>query len=620
MTPAAASPETLRAQWADRWPAALAAWSRFTRLSEPRWCLSDAEAKREGLTQSFAMIRLNDQAVVINLAEIARLGLGDFGEEILAHEIGHHVYCPADLSDNARLLARVRRGLPSVENLAPMVGNLYTDLLINDRLQRSARLRMGAIYRRLAEAAGAAATPDRLWTFYMRTYEILWGAQRGTLATALARAPGVTTAVTVGKQVETLESREEPETQIEGDAQLAARLIRVYARDWLSGAAKYAVLALPYLINDGDAATRKILGPWRDTDSAGAGALPDGLTELDDDEIGGVVHPANDPEISGLDEDVSGEAATGDKPEAKAKSGGGGQARQPFEYGEILKQLGVKLTDHEIAMRYYRERSMPYLIPFPGRVVPESTEPLPEGLEPWDIGSPMENADWLQSVLYSPNVVPGMTTVQRVWGTTQGAQPQVEPLDLDLYVDCSGSMPNPQQAVSFLTLAGAIVALSALRAGGRAQATLWSGARQFQKTDGFVRDADAILRILTGYYGGGTAFPIHVLRDTCQARKKTDRPVRILIISDEGVTTMFDKDEQGNSGWDISAMAVRNARGGATMALALNNPKWASATDAGSRALQRARTEQGWGIFAVRNWEELLVFARAFSRETFGAV
>ena len=178
-------------------------------------------------------------------------------------------------------------------------------------------------------------------------------------------------------------------------------------------------------------------------------------------------------------------------------------------------------------------------------------------------------------------------------------------------------MPNPQAYTSYLTLAGAIIALSALRAGGRVQATLWSGTRQFKMTDGFVRDADDVLRILTGYFGGGTAFPIHILRDTYAPRRKTDRPVRILVISDEGVTTMFDKDEKGASGWDISAMAVRTARGGATMALNLGNPNWGTAADNDSRALQRARAEQGWGIFAVRTWEELLVFARAFSRETF---
>src|SRR5204863_160347 len=83
-------------------PRALALWSKFTRLSEPRWCFSDAEAEKEGLTESFAMIRLNDQAVVINLAQIEAAHLERFALEILAHEIGHHVYAPADLTDNAR--------------------------------------------------------------------------------------------------------------------------------------------------------------------------------------------------------------------------------------------------------------------------------------------------------------------------------------------------------------------------------------------------------------------------------------------------------------------------------------------------------------------------------------
>lgn len=589
---------TLRERWLAAWPQALATWSRFTRLSEPRLLDTDADATREGLTQSFAMIRLNDQAVVVNLARIHAVGLDDYATEILAHEIGHHVFCPADLTDNARLLARIRRGLPGQERNAPMVGNLYTDLLINDRLQRSARLRMGDIYRRLAEAA-SDSPPDLLWTFYMRTYEILWSAQRGTFARA------------------TLADGDEA-VRVEGDAQLAARLIRVYSRDWLRGAAKFAVLVLPYLPETGESQTERILRPWRDTDAAGLGGLPDGLTEMDEDEVGELVHPASDPEISGLDDaavsDASGERsapAEAQKPENR------GQFRQPFEYGQILHQLGVDLSDHDIAVRYYRERAMPSLIPFPVRVMPESAEPLPEGLEAWDIGSPIESADWMQSVLLSPRIVPGMTTLQRVWGTTQGAQPEKEPVDLDLYVDCSGSMPNPQSSVSYLTLAGAIIALSALRAGGRVQATLWSGARQFTKTDGFVRDSDAILRVLTGYFGGGTAFPIHVLRETYEVRRKSDRPARILVISDEGVTTLFDKDEKGNSGWDIAANAVRAARGGATMVLNLVRD-WQTSSDADSTKLRRANAEQGWGIFAVRDWSELVAFSRAFSRQTFG--
>ena len=64
-----------------------------------------------------------------------------------------------------------------------------------------------------------------MWSFYMRTYEILWSLERESLA-------GVATL----------------EPQIEADAQLAARLVRHYARDWLPGAGRYA--ALERLVGD----------------------------------------------------------------------------------------------------------------------------------------------------------------------------------------------------------------------------------------------------------------------------------------------------------------------------------------------------------------------------------
>jgi len=622
--------DILKSQWQQIWPKALRIWSRFTRLSEPIWCGSDEAAAAEGLTESVAMIRLNDHAVVINLADIARRGMGDFALEILAHEIGHHVYCPADLTDNARMIARLRRGLPTQENQAGLVGNLYTDLLINDRLKRSDQLRIDAVYLKLAaKNAGAAVNP--LWLLYMRTYEILWRLQSGTLA------PGLLTYKSLPRQdTGTINSAnafpELTRARIEADAQLCARFVRVYGRDWLRGAGRFAALCLPYLVGDGGKTIEEVLRAWLDTQQAGMGGIPDGLSDIDDDELDGVVHPSLDPELSGVEDENANDEANASKVSkvpAASKKSGHGQRREPFEYGEILKQLGVKLSDHDIAVRYYKEQAAPHLIKFPTKVLPESSEPLPEGLEPWDIGSPLESADWTESVIFSPKVVPGMTTLQRVYGQTQGSQPEHEPIDLDLYVDCSGSMPNPQVNVSYLTLAGAIVALSALRVGSRVQATLWSGARQFQSTDGFVRDADAVMRILTRYLGGGTAFPIHMLRDTYQSRSKRDRAVHILLISDDGVTTMFANDEKKNSGWDISKMALEKARGGGTMVLSLPidwqiNPTELNKTYITYHKqivldLQRAHREQGWHIHRIQDWEQLVVFARAFAKEKYGS-
>ena len=578
--------DEIRDAWRAKWPEALELWSKFTKLHEPLWCDSDKAANREGLSGSFAMIRLNDQRIVLNLREIAGRGLGAYGLEIMAHEIGHHVYCPSDMSDQGRMIARMRRSLPTKEALAPLIANLYQDLLINDRLQRSAELRMGEVFQKLV----GADEPNRLWTLYMRIYEILWSLPRKSLTTG------------------------EVEAMTEGDAQLGARLIRVYAKEWLKGAGRFAALCLPYLLKDGETDPDKIAQGWLDTQNSGAGGVPDGLVEVDPEEYEGAIHPSQDKRLTGLDYGAEeGPPAIGQiaaPKEGAANQTSGGQCREPFEYGEILRSLGVNLSEHEIAMRYYRERAIPHLVKFPARVMPETPEPLAEGLETWDVGGKLEDVDWFESAIVSPVIVPGLTTVQRVYGTTSGAQPEREPVDLDLYVDCSGSMPDPRRNTSFLTLAGAIIALSALRVGSRVKATLWSGKNDYQATPDFTRDENAVLRILTGYIGGATAFPIHLLRETFQKRTRKDRPAHILVISDDGVDTMFDTDEKGASGWDISAMALEKGRGGGTMVLNLYSD-WQKIPK-----LQQAH-EQGWSLNRVQTWDDLVDFARKFSRENY---
>jgi hypothetical protein len=573
------------------WPRALGAWSKFTRLKGPIYCLDDDAAQRQGLSQSFAMIRLADQSIVINLADICRRGMADYGLEILAHEIGHHVLAPATLGDHARTIARMRRALPTVEQQAPMIANLYTDLLINDRLQRSASLRVDHVYRLI----GSPDEPGAVWQVYLRIYEVLWSLPRGTL---------------VPKQI--------PDA-LEGDAWLGARLVRSYARDWLDGSGRFAALMFPHLLEDQHSLAR--LQTLFDTKDAAVGGEPAGLSDVDPEEEAGALHPALDPRLNGR-----GDAEEPTEPTTASAPGTGkpgprtqGQRREPFEYGEILRAAGLRLSDHEVAVRYYREQALPHLVPFPRRKLPESSDPLPEGLEPWGVGEPLDELDMLQSVLLSPLVVPGMTTMKRLWGTSPGNTPALEPLDLDLYVDSSGSMANPQRQVSFPALAGAILCLSALRVGSRVQATLWSGKNQFAMTRGFVRNETQVLSVLTGFFGGATAFPIHVLRDTYQSRSEHSRPVHVLVISDDGITTLFDQDEKGNSGWDVARGALERARGGGTFVLDLahdidSSEGIPSYYDNVAGVLRRARDELGIAIHRVTAWDQLIAFARWFSR------
>ncbi len=564
--------------WRQAWPRALAHWSKYTRLHDPALCVTKAEAVTQGLTGSFAMIRLADKSIVIDLETVRDLDLDHFAIEVLAHEIGHHVLAPSTGIDHFRLLARIRAGLPTLEAHAPMIANLYTDLLINDRLQRQESLQMDGVYAKLHErqTKGGQKTSN-LWVLYAGIYEELWRLPRGSIGGPVS------------------------DDDLIGAAWLGARLVRVYASDWLVGGSRFATLVLPYLLDDTDADT--VTGLLHDTAMAGEGSEPVAMSDIDPGELDDLIHPSEDAKITGEDDantDTSGPSELSDA------GGQMGQRREPFEYGEILRAGGAKLSDVEIAIRYYREQALPHLIRFPVREQDRSAEPQLEGMETWELGDPLDEIDWLQSLTNAPHPIPGMTTLRRVYGEEPGSNRQVQPVDLDIYVDSSGSMPNPAQQISYLTLAGAIIALSALKAKSRVQATLWSGKNQFMCTDGFVTRENDILGILTGFYGGGTAFPIHKLRDTYANREKTDRAVHILIISDDGISTMFDTDERGNSGWDASANAMKVA-GAGTMALNL----WPHATQPWKG---RAEQEQGWHIAPVTDYAELIAFARDFSR------
>lgn len=637
MTGPATRVPTLAERWSAAWPDALAAWSRYTRLRPPLLLDTTAAAAKQGLSGSFAMIRLVDQTVVIDLQGVRELGIEDYAVEVLAHETGHHVLAPASITEHTRSLARMLPALPTLAQHAPMIANLYTDLLINDRLMRSAGLRMPELMQAVVRGTRKGKA-SKLWTLYLRTYELLWGMERGSLCGRELKAPVAAPAtVADGPDAKSsakaapaaqdlpptaahaaLASRPLSDDVIEVDARLAARLVRHHARHWLAGAGRYAVLVMPYLIEDAQAGER--LRSLMDTKDAGDGGQPEGMTGMDAEELGEIPHPG-----SGLDgEDGGGEETgaptSGKDPTQQAKQKGEGQCRDPYQYGELLRLAGLKLDHQKAAMRYYEERARPHLVPFPTLPAVESEDPIPEGLDPWDAGDPIERIDWRESLTLSPRPIPGLTTVQRRWGTQPGREPQRQPLDLDVYVDSSGSMPNPATQLSWPALAGAVICLSALRAGAAVQVTLWASRQQVMSTKGFVRSADDCLRVLTGYYGGGTQFPLPTLRETHAARVKLRRPTHILVVSDDGASTMFDTpDEKGTPGIEVCAKALKQAGGGGT--LALNIPSgWDQRKSGHWHAgpfgwIDKARREQGWLVCAVANMADLLAFAREFTRK-----
>ncbi len=567
----------LRDRWLAAWPRALACWSPFTRLSAPRLCLTPAEEQAEKLTGSFAMIRLTDHAVVIGLAEIGARGLAGYAPEILAHEIGHHVYAPGDLRDNARLLARMRRALPGLGHLAGLASNLYTDLLINDRLQRQHGLRMAEVFLRMQ---AGAPPPTAVWKLYLRIYEQLWSLPSHSLCPP--HPDGKTAAA------------------IEGDARLGARLIRVYARDFVAGASRFGVLFLPYF----QQMKKEDQVAWLDALLAGEGTLlPEGLTSLDDDELDDPLHPAEDPLISGVPLGAGAGASRGNP--VSAADARPARERSPADYAALLKTLGVQLSPQQIVCAYYRERSAPYLIRYPARPARRTEDPQPEGLDVWDVGSPLSAIDWVQTLMRGP-LIPGYSTVERQYGATEGQGAARRPPDLFLGVDCSGSMPNPANVHSWPVLAGTVILRSALRAGAHVMVTL-SGESpgRWSSTGAFLRDEQTVLNTLTSYLGTGYAFGILRLKDAF-IDAAPPRETHILIVTDSDLFTMLDRTPEG---WEIAEAALKRAGAGGTLALNLN-PAYHDKPIARLKGM-------GWEVHPVFGQPELLAFARAFSKRKY---
>jgi hypothetical protein len=573
--------------WRRQWPAALADWSAYTLLRDPEFLNANAALKGAGMADQIAAIRLADNQVLVNVKSCLKRGLGPHGRQILAHEIGHHVYVPGNRADHARSLAAILpmlQGLPTATG--HMVANLYADLHINDRLQRRAGLDMAAVYRALLTSSDQPdnATESQVWRVYMRTYELLWRLAPGTLT----RGP--------------------LDPEMEGDALLCSELVRTFSADWLRGARRFAAVLYRYLASDqSHGLGPQFLGHGLDDLSGAlpADGAPDGLAAVDDAEL----ESGELPDLDAIGERLK--KSLDQVPTGEGKGSPGKQFRTPYQYGQLLEALGARLPPAEVRARYYKERALAHLIPFPQRRAAQRSEPLAEGLQDWQPGDPLEELDVLNTLLQSPHVVPGVTTVQRVWGETPGADPARVAVDLDIYIDCSGSMPDPSVDVSYLALCAVILALSALRAGARVQATLWSSAGVFETTAGFIADEKRLLHVITGFVSGGTDFPIHVLRDTYQDRKPTDRPVHVVVISDDGVDTMLRQDEHGNDGKAVAKMALARARAGGSLVLNLNYQpdQWPPG---------KVLSELGWGIHAVRDWQELVAFARAFVLQNYG--
>lgn len=570
--------EILKQNWQSSWDKARATWSPFVKLREPVWCLSSSEARKEGLTGSFAMIRLSDHRIVIDLEEVLKLDVGGCALQVLAHEIGHHIYTPANLHDNAILLSRIQWGLAGIENRTAFVANIYSDFLINDMLQRSKGLDMAVVYQKVNKGIEFS----NLWTLLMRTYEHLWRLGRGMLTgSSRFQSPS-----------------------IDADASLLASLIRSYSRNWLDGAGRFTALLFPYILEDEEYQKARLsMLIYLDAETAGLnGGIIAGITEIDDEAVNGSVDPRR--EALGISDVEDKAPANGTGLSERGGTGPRQRYLEPGVYIDLFRKINPVLDEQELLNNYYREIALPHLVDFPVEQTNPVSYNLPEGTEDWDFGDSPDEIDWLESAVHSPEFIPGYSTVKRVYGPDNDGSSVSSPLNVYIGIDCSGSMGNPRFTFSWPVLAASIIGLSALRAGAKVMACLSGEPGSFLESEGYSTSEKEVLTVLTSYLGTGYAYGIPRLKTPFGFPVKDKS--HVIVVTDDDIFSMLSAETKTReSNWVIIEQSLKNAGGHGTLVLH-SRPDW-------HRDEVKRLVQMGWEVYYVTNEKELLDFARSFS-------
>ena len=180
----------------------------------------------------------------------------------------------------------------------------------------------------------------------------------------------------------------------------------------------------------------------------------------------------------------------------------------------------------EIMAAYYRQQAENYLLrPPPQRRLGELQ--VPTTLEDWELGEPTRDIDWTATLMLRGRELGGVLPLRRVKvAEEEGLEAPLWQPRMEIYLDVSGSMPNPCFAVNAMTLAAMILATGTVRAGGWVRALTYSSAPVLFWEWG--RSETDVSRFLMHYVGGGTDFPFDILDESVRACAG-DQPIRVII-------------------------------------------------------------------------------------------
>ncbi len=532
----------------EAWPRAQARWSSYLLLSRPAL----------GKSRSIAQIDLATRQITLDGETIVEKGLTGLVEALLAHEIGHHVRYPGSLAVSARMRI-IEKNLVPIEGYSLM--NLFTDLMINERLGHDLEDDLVRIYQSFD--GERRWEKDPAFVFYLAVYEELWQRERGEL------------------QGSAFEPFAKAYPDHRADAQLLAQEMfrlgpNVYTQ-FLYFASIMSRYLAPKIGDQPESGDPYACGCGEPTPDDWADALTPGAAEKE------AIRRAMEEGWFGEDQ--------------KERLEGLADLER-----RIIGLPGSHTDDAsevpEVMAAYYRLEAERYLLrPPPVALLGEAV--VPTTLDEWEAGDPVAAIDWLATLVERGDRVGAVQPLKRERiADVEGADVPLWQPRTEIYLDVSGSMPDPRCSRNAMTLAAQILCVGTVRAGGWVRALLYSGDHVKYWT--FCRSEVEMSRFLMHYIGGGTVFPFDVLRASV-AEHGAGQPIRV-VITDTDFDANLDADKENAM---ILALAASLP---ARLVLLLHGPR-----------PERVKRYRGMGalVIAVENLDDFPRMAADLSRALF---
>lgn len=483
--PTSEDPELMLQREVQRcWPLAQQHWSRFLLLADP---------VDDPLQDSVAQIHLGTRQVSFNGAMLREKNLLGSVEAILAHEIGHHVRYPGSLAVQARMRIMERSLLP-FEDYSLI--NLFTDLMINEKLGKALKEQMIAVYQAFtSEPAFHSGEEhwkrDPSFLFYLSIYEELWRVMPGSIMGPAYR----------GFHQAFPTYRSEAQLLVQNLFTLGPNLYTQFLY-FLSILCRYIKPLIKEQPEQGGPYQCSCASP---TDGDWADAITPTAKELE------AIRRA-------LQEGWFNESAAR-------------RLKQVEDIEERIANLpGFGTADAQrvpdIMAAYYRQQAEIYLFrPPPQKKLGEAV--VPTTLEEWEAGDAVREIDWLATLSQFGELLGPAQPLKRVRiAEYEGQDVNLWQPRMEIYLDVSGSMPDPRRAVNAMTLAAQILTMGTIRAGGWVRSLLYSSEPVLYWE--WCRSEVEMSKFLMHYIGGGTNFPFPLL-DRSVGECEQDQPIRVVI-------------------------------------------------------------------------------------------